>query len=68
VTLGEMVGKGEKGYYEALGLGSAASLLGLHPEDMYCFSRSGRGVFAMTRGRPGPDKADAGSLLVKSSE
>ena len=47
--------------YEALGLGSATAFFGLEPEDMYCFSSSGRG--AMDGRRPLQDKADKGTLL-----
>lgn len=53
--------------YEALGRGSATSFLGFEPEDIYCFSRSGRGIFAMTW-PPLLDKAEAGSVLVECWE
>jgi hypothetical protein len=52
---------GMMGSYEALGLGSATVFFGLEPEDIYCFSNSGRG--AMPRMCPLQDKADQGSFL-----
>ena len=52
--------------YEALGLGSATAFFGFEPEDMYCFSSSGRG--AMTGKRSLQDEADTGSLLKECWE
>jgi hypothetical protein len=63
-----VVDEGVKGNYEELGLGSAVSFLGFEPEDMYCFSKSGRGVFAMARGRPLQDEATDGGFRVEYCE
>lgn len=41
--------------YLALGRGSATSFFGFDPEDIYCFSKAGRGAMA---GSPLQDKAD----------